>query len=286
MNIQNFITTRLKILPLNFLSVIFLLLATSTHSFSAQSEGINPVATDPPYKMGIVPFANPERLEEIFAPAAAEMGNSINHPVEFKTTQSVSKYYDALKAGEYDIALVHAFFYVTAVDNYKYKPLVRMIEPFTAAFVVLENSTINSLADLKGKTIATPPEFLPTVHLIRKYMRQNGYNPARDFSMKAFKGIDSCLQQVVIGEAAACVSPPFALRAFEAKMNIRFRSLMETPSIPNLKKLITSWSNSDAGRLLIKPMQTRAFVPVQDSEFDQVRNLIKNLEEPWLPSTL
>lgn len=284
------------LLLFSFQSIFCSLSVAANQTYQAPSQ------SDQSYKMGIVPFITPVRLEEIFAPAAAEMGKTLNKSVEFRTTQSFDKYFESLKNGEYDIALVHAFFYVSAVDEFKYKPLARMTEPFTAVLVVQENSPLKSLEDLKGKVIATPPEFLPTVHLVRKVMKQKGYKPSVDFKMKSFKAVDSCLQQVVIGEAAACIAPPFALRSYEEKMKVNFRILVESPSIPSLtfivhsrvpqaertklRELITGWSNSETGKQLIQPMQTRAFVPAQDAEFDQVRALIKSLDEPWLPSSL
>lgn len=258
-------------------------------------------AAGEPYRLGIVPFFTAVRLEEIYAPVAAELGKALARPVEFRTATGFDKYYDALKRGEYDIAVVHSFFYVPAVDEFRYQPLARMQEPFTAVIAVLENSPVKSLADLKGKTVATPPEYLPTVHLVRRLMRDRGFNPTTDFTFKAFKGVDSCLQQVAIGDAAGCICPPFALQGLEVKMNLRFRRVVESPAIPNLtfivhnrvpeadrrklRDLLLGLSSSDDGRRLLQPMQTKALVAAQNAEYDNVRQMLKQLDLPWLPSS-
>ena len=56
--------------------------------------------------------------------------------------------------------------------------------------------------------------------------------------MRAFKSVDSCFEQVLIGTADACVSPPFAPPVIEQKMKIRLRALLETPAIPNLTLVV------------------------------------------------
>ena len=108
--------------------------------------------------------------------------------------------------------------------------------------------------------------------------------------MKAFRSVDSCFQQVIIGAASACVAPPFAPAVIEVKMQVRLRVLLETPSIPNLsivvhsrvpetdrellKQTILSWSDSASGKSLLNGMKTRRFVVAADAEYDVVRTMV------------
>ena len=251
-------------------------------------------------RFSVAPYLAPARMEELYTPMAAALTQALGRPVVFRTSSTFERHYDQVTAGATDLTLLHAFFYVVAVDQYGYLPLARMTEPFKGLLVVPEQSPVRTLADLRGKTIATPPDYLPTVHLVRREMREQHFDPSRDFVMRSFRSVESCLQQLVIGEAAGCICPPFALPGAEARFKVRFRTIVESASIPNLtfvahprvsaaersrlRAAILQWSESDAGRDLIRSIGTSGFVAARDSEYAGVRRLLKNLDTPWLPS--
>jgi phosphonate transport system substrate-binding protein len=231
---------------------------------------------------------------------AAALTQALGRPVVFRTSSTFERYYDQVTAGAMDLTLLHAFYYAVAVDQYGYLPLARMTEPFKGLLVVPEQSPVRTLADLRGQTIATPPDHLPTVHLIRRAMRDQHFDPSKDFTMRSFRSVESCLQQLVIGEAAGCVCPPFALPGAEARLKVRFRTIVESASIPNLtfvvhprvaaaervrlRDAILQWSDSKVGQELIRSIGTSGFVTARDSDYAGVRRLLKDLDSPWLPS--
>jgi len=62
-----------------------------------------------------------------------------------------------------------------------------MKKPFVSLIVVLDSSPIKSIEDLRGKTIATPPAYVPVVHMARKALIKEGIIPGKDVTLKAFK---------------------------------------------------------------------------------------------------
>lgn len=252
-------------------------------------------------RFSVAPYLSPARMEELYTPLASALSEAMGRPVQFRTTSTFERYFEQLGNGGFDITLLHAFFYVVAVDQHRYVPIARMSEPFKGLLVVPDSSPVRSLKDLRGQLIATPPEYLPTVHLVRRAMREAGFDPARDFGAKSFRSVESCLQQIVIGEAAACICPPFALPGAEERFKVKFRTIVESPAIPNLsfvahprvseedrrrlREAVLAWSGQPEGQRLIRNIGTRAFVEVRDAEFDSVRRLMKSLETPWVPST-
>lgn len=252
-------------------------------------------------RFSVAPYLSPARMEELYTPMAAQFSKDVGLPVSFRTSSTFDRYFEQLVSGSMDFTLLHAFFYVEAVDRHGYVPLARMKEPFKGLLVVLDQSPVRNLADLKGKTIATPPEYLPTVHLVRRIMRDNRLRPDEDFVLRSFRSVESCLQQVVIGEAQACICPPFAIPGAQARFNVKFRTVVESPGIPNLtfvahprvpaaqrrqiQAAILGWSSTEAGRQLQGSIGTGGFVEVQDAEFNDVRRLMRGLDQPWLPTT-
>lgn len=247
------------------------------------------------YKFGVFPYFSAIRMDNLYSPISAELSNRLNHNVKFRTSSTFKKFLAKLNAEEYDFALIQPFWYPVAVDKKSYIPLLKMEEPFVALILTLEGSPIHSVEDLRGKIIATPPAFVPVVHMARKALIKKGLVPGKDLTFKAFKSVDSCFQQVLIGKASACVAPPFAPAVFEKAMNIKLRTLLASSGIPSLalvihprvpkhdqlkiKKIIMSWTNTEKGKKLLDSMQTRRFTPIDDDEYDVVRKFINEIKK-------
>jgi len=247
------------------------------------------------YKFGVFPYLSAVRMDKIYAPVSDELTKNINHKVKFRTSSTFKKFLGKLKAEYYDFALIQPFWYPVAVDKKGYIPLLKMKEPFVSLIMVLDNSKFRTVNDLRGKIIATPPAFVPVVHMARRSLINKGLIPGKDVVFKAFKSVDSCFQQVLIGKASACVAPPFAPAVVEKSMNVKLRTVLKSSGIPNLsivihprvpkqdrkliKKTIMSWSTTRKGKALLKNMQTQKFIPIIDKEYDVVRKFLKGIKQ-------
>lgn len=253
-----------------------------------------------PYTLAVVPYFSPSRLEEIYAPAAADLARALGQGVVFRTATSWDRFFVQLKAQTYDIALVHALFYVPAADEFGYLPLARMREPFTAVVVVPDASRIRTPDDLRDKVIATPPDFLPTVHLAKKALRDRGIVRGRNVTFRETRTVDACLQEALVGAAQACIAPPFAANAFQASTGVRMRVVLESAELPSpvfvvhkrvpaaererLRAALLEWNHSASGQAVLKSINTSSLVAATDRDYDSVRAFVRTLDEPWLPS--
>lgn len=270
----------------------FFILILVIFTIACQVHANEPVTTTE-YKFGVFPYLSAKRMDKIYAPVSEELSQSLQHRVKFRTSSTFKKFLDKLKAGYYDVALIQPFWYPIAVDQKGYLPLLRMEEPFTSLIMVLDDSPITTIDDLRGKVIATPPAFVPVVHMARRALIDRNIVPGKDLTFKAFKSVDSCFQQVLIGKASACVAPPFAPAVFETAMKVKLRSVLQSPGIPSLalvihprvakadrhriKETIMSWQDTAAGQQLLNGMQTQQFIPINDTEYDVVRRFIKEI---------
>ena len=253
----------------------------------------------PDYSFGVFPYQSAIRLEPIYAPVSLELSNALGRDVNFRSASDFERFFQNLKQQKYDIALIQPFWYPPAVDEFGYLPLVRMREPLASLIMLPEDSQIRSLEDLRGQTIATPPSFVPVVHMARRELRRRGLVPDQDVFFKAFKTIDSCFQQVMIGRAAGCVTPQFVKSMIEEKMQLRLRELMRTPSIPNIslvvhsrvpledrqriKQLFLSLHQREAGNNIFKQLRTGGFITTIDREYDVVRDFLAEIKANQAP---
>lgn len=256
-------------------------------------------ASEEGYKMGVFPYFSPTRLEEMYAPVAAELSSAIGKPVRFRTAPSFAGFFENLREGSYDIALLHPFYYIPAADEFSYLPLVRVEERFRAVLVSLDTSKVREMDDLRGRVIASPPAHGSAVHMIRQTIRDRGLHPDQDMSFREFSSVSACLQQVMIGEADACVSGPLAARSFEQRNNIRLHTIMESISLPSLvivvhprvlgvdrehmREILAELNTTEQGREILERINIGAFVLAEDRDYDEVRRFVSTLEEPWLP---
>jgi len=247
------------------------------------------------YIFGVFPYLSASKMDKIYSPASQVLAKSLTHGVKFRTSSTFKRFLGKLKSSYYDFALIQPFWYPVAVDQNSYLPLVRMKEPFVSLIMVIEDSPIKTVNDLKGKVIATPPSFVPVVHMAKRALKDAGFSLDKDVKFKAFKTVESCFQHVMIGKADACVAPPFAPAVFEEAMNLKLRTILQSDAIPNLSLVVhprvpeatrnkiaeelISWVDTEKGQELLSNMQTREFVRIDDKEYDVVRQFLKEINK-------
>jgi len=252
-------------------------------------------ASEKPYQFGVFPYLSPVRMNKIYSPVGQQLTKSLSHPVQFRTSSTHKRFLSRLKNEYYDFALIQPFWYPVAIDQHNYKPAVRMQEPFESLIMVLDNSPYQSLNDIKNTIIATPPPFVPVVHMARQALIENNLEPGKDLTFAHFNSVDSCLQQVLIGKASGCVAPPFAPAVFEKDMKVRLRVLFRSKSIPSLSLVIhqrvavkqrqriintfLNWQSEPNNMKLLENMQTKGFKRIDDNEYDVVRDFLKTLKK-------
>lgn len=249
----------------------------------------------PGYKFGAFPMIAVGQIDKVFSPVAAEFARVLGQPVLFRTKPTFSEFREELSRETYDIAVVQPFDYVLAHDHYHYLPVARFEKPLMASFMVLSDSPLRSLQDLKGTTVALPPVTAAVTLMAKKALLQAGFDLKRDITLHYTKTHDSCLQLVMAKTASACVTSLRATHVFEAKWGNFFRPMFNTPSIPNtlfvvhqrvpkavrdlLLKTLTSWpESSEAGREFVTLNNDR-LVPLVDADYDVVRKFPQKLDE-------
>lgn len=239
-----------------------------------------------PYVFGVFPHLAVARLEKIYAPMAADFGRALERKVYFRTKPSFEKFMAELRNQTYDIVFVQPFDYVWA-HEYGYLPLARRGEPLTAQIMVAESSPLESLKDLKGLVVALPPAEAAVSHLTKMALLDAGLDPQKNVGLQYTKSHDSCLQRLLIGAVDACGTAAGPVRFFQTRMNVSFRVLGKSLTIPHaliavhkrvpedererLRETIVSWGDTPAGQKLLERGELKPFQTVADAEYDVVR---------------
>lgn len=246
---------------------------------------------NPQYVLGVFPHLPPRDLEKVFAPMAADLGKAVNADIRLRTSTTFDRFAALLRKQEFDIAFVQPFDYVGVASKLGYLPLATRTEKLSAIVVTRSDSPLKSLADLKNRKVALPPKTAAVSHLFIGHLRANGLRPEKDVDLVHFRSHVSCMQQVLIGDVAACATAAPALRFFQAKMQIELKIIASTREIPHtlfiihpripkatreaIQTRIVGWANTREGQELLGRGKLTPFIPIKDSDYNIVREMAR-----------
>ncbi len=262
-------------------ALLFVISISGWHPLRAQE------AEPDHYTMGVFPYLPPAEIEKIFAPIAVDFSMVLGKPVKLRTSTTFTNFMELLDQQSFDIVFVQPFDYIHIADRFNYRPIASRSEPLNAVMVVKTDSTLNKNSDLRGKTIAMPPEVAAVSHMTKEHLRTKGLTPDKDVNLKFFQSHVSCMQQVLIGNADICSTAEAAKRFFENKMKTKLRIIDKTKSIPHslfashprisehlrkkLTQRATNWEKEEKGKLLLKRGQLKGFSYISDEQYNVVR---------------
>lgn len=247
------------------------------------------------YSFGVFPYLPSQRMVEVYGPVASDFGHALKATVRLKTATSFNKFESNLTHEIYDIALIQPFDYPAAVDQHHYLPVARLSSDLVTEIVVRADSGYETLNDLLGKRIAFPSNRAAISQMGLTHLQHSGINLQSDVRVTFQKTHESCLQQVWLNKAAACVSTRPMIKMFEYKRGVKFKTLSQTKIIPHalyvvhkrvpadkrqkLQDIILSWNVTQKGKKMIKAMGFSGFSKVKDEQYDIMRQIIQHNKE-------
>jgi phosphonate transport system substrate-binding protein len=145
-----------------------------------------------PLRVSAIPDEAPTELLRKFAPLGKYLEAEIGIPVEFFPVTDYAAVVESLAAKKLDLAWLGGFTFVQArLKTGNAIPIVQREEDekFISRFITAQDSGINSLADLKGKTFAFGSVSSTSGHLMPRYfLLQAKIDPDKDFKTVAFSG--------------------------------------------------------------------------------------------------
>ncbi|MDH5258754.1 MAG: phosphate/phosphite/phosphonate ABC transporter substrate-binding protein [Gammaproteobacteria bacterium] len=292
------ILSRIVILNRSVLPLIFLSIICSFIPVSAIASTVN---TDVEYSFGVFPYLPSQQMLKTYGPVTADLSQKLGTSVRLRTAASFAKFERNLSQEIYDIAVIQPFDYPKAIDKYKYFPVARMSDDLITTFMVREDNPYTSLQDLKGKRVAFAPISAANSQMGLAHLRSLGIDPETDINATYQRSHESCLQQIWLKKAAACVTAKPMVDLFEKKRKVKFKILAKTRTIPHIlyvvhervpkaqrEKLLQSilrWNTNVRGQQIIKSMGFSGFSEAKDEQYDVMRELVYEKSSISKPKT-
>ena len=161
-------------------------------------------------RVSAIPDESPTELLRKFKPLGAYLERTTGMKVQWTPVNDYAAVVEGLAANKIDLAWLGGFTFVQArAKTGNAIPIAQRVEDekFTSVFIVPADSTVKTIADLKGKTFVFGSPSSTSGHLMPRYfLLKDGIDPEKDFKRVAFSGAhDATVAFVASGRAQAGV---------------------------------------------------------------------------------
>lgn len=243
-----------------------------------------------PLIFGVAPFMSPVALVKRMSPLRDYLSKSLNRPVIIETTKDAKEYVPRALEGRYDLILGSPTFSLMMADSGLYDVRLTQDRPMTGHLVVLADSSVKTVEDLRGKKIGTPPEAGFLGQLSQIYFEQLGLGGNKVIEIHHFHSHNDAISALRLGETQASFIAGFMEQHLNDK-GIKVRTIVRSPEYPGLTVLTSSrleadlvtkitdallqLGKSDEGREILQSIAMPSFRVVDASELEKVRPYLK-----------
>lgn len=255
----------------------------------ANATEVNAAPANRPLKFGVLPMFSPVTLFDRFAPLRDYLSQRLQREVLLETAPSYETFKQRTLTQQYDIVLTAPHFAVAAVQSGHYHLSVIPTNPLAAYLVVRNDSSIQQLDELRGKTIATPSTNAFITLIGKQYLQKHGLNDA-SVTYLDFNSHNAAYQSVLGKESqAALISNNIYNQAIaEAKplrkiaMTNNYPGIVYLTSVNlpdtmtiDIQKALIDLSNNQQGTNILKKLIHPGYMKPPPGLLDELRALNK-----------
>jgi len=187
-------------------------------------------APPPPLRLGLAPYLSPAALLNAFRPWREHLERTLAQPVELLTARDFVALAAAVRAGDYELALLPAHMARLAVADWGWQPMART--SITAEILVLVRSDgpVRTLADLRGRRVGMLDLHSLTAAVGVQWLRAQQLLEAVEIA--TLPSVNSALHALALDEVAAVVAAATQLLALPAGTPSNHRTLAHLSDIP------------------------------------------------------
>ena len=260
------------------------------------------------YIFGVHPLHNPKRLFQVYQPMIDYINARLDgSELRLEASRNYPAYDKKLFARHFHFALPNPYQTVTSTQ-YGYKIFGKMGDDanFRGIILVRKDSGINSVSDLKGKSVSYPaPTALAATMMPQWYLYAHGLDINKDIDNEYVGSQESSIMNVYLGKTAAAATWPPPWIAFIKERPEIAKEVMvkwQTPSLPNnglvarddvsqelvdkVSSIIFSLEKTQEGRAILSGMELSHYEKADDSTYNPVREFLDKFVKEIRPIRL
>lgn len=276
---------------LRIILVLMLSGSSATHASEVSSQ---------PVVLAIHPYLPFQELQKRYKPLADYLEMALNKKVVVRIGRDYGEHITYMGKDQVDIAYLGPAAYVRMVEKYGEKPLLARLavngEPvFRGYLVTSPDSGINDLQSLRGKRFAFGDPGSTMSHFVPRHMMLEAGIDVDTLEDYQFLGSHKNVALAVLSDAfdagavkeevfdafkarglkAIATSDPFSEHLFVA------RSDAPEAFVVTVRNALYRLSDTQEGRAILRTIKhsATALVPVDDSDYDNLRTVLETLSE-------
>ncbi|HFD32162.1 MAG TPA: phosphate/phosphite/phosphonate ABC transporter substrate-binding protein [Gammaproteobacteria bacterium] len=254
-----------------------------------------------PFVVGIFPRRNKSVTRRLFNPLIRYLETKLNHRVILKTPATFSIFWEDVEDGKYDLVHFNQYHYIISKKNLGYTAILRNKEfgkdTLSSAIIVRKDSGINSVDDLKGKTIVFGggPKAMQSYIYSRYLLKHSGLvagNYIEDFSINPPNALFALYYKKAdaAGVGDTTIKLDMVSKQIDTnKLKVLLRGV-ELPHLPwaikddvplKLRQLIqntlASLHKTSQGKEILKAAGLDQLIPSKDNDYDKHRKIVEDV---------
>lgn len=243
-------------------------------SFPAHAAGKNEIS------LGLFPYVSSTQLVQFHSPLKNYLSKVLGLEVNLVTAPDFMSFVERTRQGDYDIILTAPHLGRLAEKQYKYKRLAMTGHRVEGLFLVKKDSDINTLDDLKGKTVMVAQRISVIYQMVVQTLADKGLVDGKNISIIETKTHNNALYAPLRDEADASVTGVLLWHTLGEDYKDKLKVIAYTNSVPGfvvlshprisvvkqrkLKKALLDFGKTSEGKFYFENTGLKEFLPISD----------------------
>lgn len=274
---------------MNLQSFLILMLSLGTVSPVAAETAVGSNAGQP-LVFGLLPSESAVAKIKRYAPLRDYLSGRLGVKIVLETARDFPEFTHRTRARRYDLVETAPHFVPPALDSGRYQVVTTIVQPLTAQIVVLQDSPLKHIGDLKRRVIATPSSGAIITRIGRDTLTGAGVAGTNAPTYKTYKTHNAAYEAVLGKQADAAIISVNIYNKARSK-NEPLRSIGESMAIPNMSILVATdlpegfradlqgvlagMKNNTEGQAVLDRMAYPGYRPARANEFNVLRPYLK-----------
>jgi len=257
------------------------------------------VRADDTLVLGVFPRNNAAVTHERMSALADYLSTQLDRPVELVTPKDFDTFWSSVQNQAYDIVHLNQYDYVEAHKLYNYDVILKNVEfgesTIAGAIIVRKDSGIESISDLKGKTVVFGggPRAMQS-YIVARYLMQQGGLKSGDYVERFSNNPPNAILAAYFkqADAAGAGDKVLALEPVQSSIDTsQMRILVRSEQLPHLpwavkrtmtaelrttiQNLLSRLHESADGREILNQAQLTELRRATDNDYDRHREIIR-----------
>lgn len=192
---------------------------------------LSPAAAADELVLGIFPFLSTRQMVEQFNPLKEHVSQALGRPVALRSAPDYKSFIERTRVGEYDFIVDAPHLARLAQKRDGYHPLAQSGYKVEFLLVARKDSSVQTLADLRGRAVAIGARLSLTHMLLGKELLKSGLVLDKDVQYLDTATFSNVLQAVIRGDAAVGALTALVWNGAPAQARSELREILRQKDI-------------------------------------------------------